>query len=210
MTDIAYETPDQDRRDFLYIAAGALAGTGALVACWPFIDQMNPSAGALAAGAPMRVDLAPLAPGQQIIVRWRSMPIFIVHRTPAMLAALKQPSWLGLLRDPQAQEHQQPAYAQNWSRSEKPEYLVLVGICTHLGCIPTFSPGTGSLAASVPGGWLCHCHGSKYDLAGRVFKGVPAPFNLPVPPYHFTGPTTLMLGENPQGVSFDLSSVEQL
>src|SRR5690606_15774769 len=111
---------------------------------------------------------------------------------------------------PGSQERQQPPYAANWSRAQKPDYLVLVGICTHLGCIPTFSPDAGSLTAAAPGGWLCHCHGSKYDLAGRVFKGVPAPFNLPVPPHRFSGPATLMLGENPPGVSFALSSVEQL
>ncbi|MBN9590472.1 MAG: ubiquinol-cytochrome c reductase iron-sulfur subunit [Alphaproteobacteria bacterium 64-11] len=201
---------DIQRRDFLYIATGAMAATGTLAAVWPFIDQMNPTSSALAAGGPMSVDLSSVAPGQQIIVRWRSMPIFIVHRTPAMLATLREPSLLDMLRDPQSEETQQPPYARNWSRSEKPDYLVLVGICTHLGCIPTFSPVAGSLIASEPSGWLCHCHGSKYDLAGRVFKGVPAPFNLPVPPYHFTRPTTLMLGENPQGASFDLGSVQQL
>jgi ubiquinol-cytochrome c reductase iron-sulfur subunit len=138
------------------------------------------------------------------------MPIFIVHRTPAMLATLRLPSLLDLLRDPGSQEHQQAPYAANWSRSQKPEFLVLVGICTHLGCIPTFSPQAGSLIAGAPGGWLCHCHGSKYDLAGRVFKGVPAPYNLPVPPYRFSDPTTLMLGENPPGSNFALSSVQQL
>jgi len=209
MSDITHESGVQ-RRDFLYVTAGALGGVGTLVACWPFIDQMNPSSDALAAGGPMAVDLASVAPGQQIIVRWRSMPIFIVHRTPAMLATLKEPQLLSMLRDPGSEENQQPAYALNWSRSLKPEYLILVGICTHLGCIPTFSPLAGSLLPSAPGGWLCHCHGSKYDLAGRVFQGVPAPYNLPVPPYHFSNPTTLMLGENPQGVSYDLTSIEQL
>lgn len=220
MTDTTYQ-PDHEpgehgirhdvqRRDFLYVAAGAMAGVGALAACWPFIDQMNPDSNALAAGGPMAVDLTPVAAGQSIIVRWRSMPIFIVHRTPAMLATLKEPNLLNSLRDPQSEELQQPPYATNWSRSIKPDYLILVGICTHLGCIPTFSPKTGSLLPSEPGGWLCHCHGSKYDLAGRVFQGVPAPYNLPVPPHHFSNPTTLMLGENPPGASFSLSSVQQL
>lgn len=201
---------DVQRRDFLYVAAGAMAGLGAAAAAWPFIDQMNPSSAALAAGAPMAVDLAHVAPGQQIIVRWRSMPIFIVHRTPAMQATLRLPRLLNILRDPRSEEHQQPAYADNWSRSLKPEWLVLVGICTHLGCIPTFSPDIGTLVANEPGGWLCHCHGSKYDLAGRVFQGVPAPYNLPVPPHHFKSDTTLMIGENPPGASFDLGSVQQL
>jgi ubiquinol-cytochrome c reductase iron-sulfur subunit len=177
---------------------------------WPFIDQVNPSAAALAAGAPIAIDLTPIAPGQQIVVLWRAMPIFIVHRTPGLLAALKEPSLLAELRDPRADERQQPAYAKNRSRALNPEYLVLVGICTHLGCIPTFSPQRGSLMPSVSGGYLCHCHGSKYDMAGRVFKGVPAPLNLPVPPYHFAGAGKLVIGENPPGESFALSSVEQL
>jgi ubiquinol-cytochrome c reductase iron-sulfur subunit len=212
MTDIATDVAHAavHRRDFLYIATGAMAATGTLAAVWPFIDQMNPTSAALAAGGPMAVDLTPIAAGQQIILRWRSMPIFIVHRTPAMLARLKEPALLGNLRDPQSGIHQQPPYAENWSRSLKPDFLVLVGICTHLGCIPTFSPDAGSLVAGEPGGWLCHCHGSKYDLAGRVFKGVPAPFNLPVPPYHFINDTTLMIGENPPGASFELASVQQL
>ena len=167
---------DVARRDFLYVTAAAMAGVGAAVTLWPFIDQMNPDSGALAAGVPLAVDLAPVQPGQMIIVRWRSMPIFIVHRTPAMLATLKNPALLNNLRDPHSQEPQQAAYATNWSRSLKPDYLILVGICTHLGCIPTFSPQAGSLVAGIPGGWLCHCHGSKYDLAGRVFQGVPAPY----------------------------------
>ena len=121
--------------------------------------------------------------GQQILVMWRSKPIFIVRRTPANLTELKNPSLLSKLRDPESENMQQPSYAKNWSRSLKPEYLVLVGICTHLGCIPAYTPKPGSLSATWPGGYLCHCHGSKYDLAGRVFQDVPAPLNLPVPPY---------------------------
>lgn len=198
------------RRDFLYVAAGAITVVGGAAISWPFIDQMNPSAAAIAAGAPMMIDLSPIAPGQQIVVLWRSMPIFIVHRTPALLAALKEPQLLKDLRDPGADEHQQPAYAKNWCRAINPEYLVLVGICTHLGCIPTFSPQRGSLLPSVSGGYLCHCHGSKYDMAGRVFQGVPAPFNLPVPPYHFAAADKLVIGENPPGENFELSSVMQL
>lgn len=204
--------PGVKRRDFLHIATGAMAAVGAALAAWPFIDQMNPSAAVLAAGAPMSIDLSKIEPGQQIVVMWRSKPIFIVHRTPAILAELKSPSLLGRLRDPQSEEHQQPAYADNWSRSLKPDYLVLVGICTHLGCIPEFHPNPGepSLGANWPGGYFCPCHGSRYDLAGRVFQGVPAPLNLPVPPYHFANDTTLIIGENPPGQSFDLGSVEQL
>jgi ubiquinol-cytochrome c reductase iron-sulfur subunit len=198
------------RRDFLYVATGAMIGTGALVTAWPFIDQMNPGADVLSAGAPLSVDLSSLQPGQQVVVRWRSRPIFIVRRTPVILAALKSVSHRNLLRDADSQERQQPAYATNEFRSANPEYLVVVGICTHLGCIPTFSPIPGSVEAGWEGGYLCHCHGSKYDLAGRVFKNVPAPFNLPVPPYSFATQSHLLIGENPKGSNFDFGSVLQI
>jgi ubiquinol-cytochrome c reductase iron-sulfur subunit len=198
------------RRDFLYIATGAMAAVGGLAALWPFIDQMEPGADVLSAGAPISIDLSSVQPGQQIVVVWRSRPIFIVRRTPAILAELKAGSLLSQLRDPNSDELQQPPYATNWSRSLSPEYLIVVGICTHLGCIPTFAPDPGSLSPTWPGGYLCHCHGSKYDLAGRVFKGVPAPYNLPVPPYSFANEKTLLIGENPKGELFDLSSVSQI
>jgi ubiquinol-cytochrome c reductase iron-sulfur subunit len=198
------------RRDFLYVATGAFVGMGVLAAAWPFIDQMNPGADVLSAGAPLGVDLSSLQPGQQVVVRWRSRPIFIVRRTPAVLAALKSAIHRGRLRDPDSQERQQPAYAANEFRSINPEYLVVVGICTHLGCIPTFSPIPGSVEAGWEGGYLCHCHGSKYDLAGRVFKNVPAPYNLPVPPYSIATKGHLSIGENPKGSNFDLGSVPQI
>ena len=200
------------RRDFLYIVTAATAAVGGAFVAWPFIDQMEPSSDVLAAGEPVPVNLASVQPGQQIVVLWRSRPIFVVHRTPAILAELRKPALLNLLRDPDSTEMQQPAYAANWSRSIKPEYLVVVGICTHLGCIPQFHPVAGDtqLSPSWPGGYLCPCHGSKYDLAGRVFEGVPAPYNLPVPPYRFADNTTLIIGENPKGGTFSLSSVQQI
>jgi ubiquinol-cytochrome c reductase iron-sulfur subunit len=198
------------RRDFLYIATAAMGAVGGLAATWPFIDQMEPSLAVLAAGVPVSIDLSPIQPGQQIVVVWRSRPIFIVHRTPAVLDELKAKSLLNQLRDPNSEELQQPPYAANWSRSINPEFLVVIGICTHLGCIPTFAPDPGSLAPAWPGGYLCHCHGSKYDLAGRVFKRVPAPYNLPVPPHTFANRKTLVIGENPKGETFDLSSIDQL
>jgi ubiquinol-cytochrome c reductase iron-sulfur subunit len=198
------------RRDFLYVATAALGGTGLVLSAWPFLDQMEPASNVLSAGAPISVRLTPIQPGQQVVVIWRSHPIFIVRRTPAILEELKSKSLLAQLRDPVSQQHQQPSYAQNWSRSLNPEFLVIVGVCTHLGCIPTFTPQQGSLSPSWPGGYLCHCHGSRYDLAGRVFSGVPAPFNLPVPPYSFPDPGTLLIGENPKGEIFDLSSIEQI
>ena len=198
------------RRDFLYVATGAFVGVGALAALWPFIDQMNPGSDVLSAGAPVNVDLSSLQPGQQVVVRWRSHPIFIVRRTPAIQAQLKTASHKDRLRDPDSEIAQQPAYAANELRSVNPEYLVVVGICTHLGCIPTFSPIPGSVEAGWEGGYLCHCHGSKYDLAGRVFKNVPAPYNLPVPPYSFPGPNHVAIGQNPKGSTFDLGSVVQI
>jgi len=205
-----HQSPELMRRDFLYVTTGAVAAVGVAFATWPFIDQMEPSSGVLAAGGPISVDLSSVAPGQQIVVRWRSRPVFIVNRTPPLLATLRDPALLSQLRDPHSQELQQPNYATNWSRSIKPGFLVLVGVCTHLGCIPTFTPEKGALDPSWPGGYLCHCHGSRYDLAGRVFQGVPAPYNLPVPPYHFSNATTLVIGENPPGDDFSLSSVEQI
>jgi ubiquinol-cytochrome c reductase iron-sulfur subunit len=209
LVSIAIE-PEMKRRDFLFVATAAIGAVGGLVSLWPFIDQMNPGADVLSAGAPVSVDLSAVQPGQQIVIVWRSHPIFIVRRTPAILDRLKLNSLLQQLRDPKSEELQQPIYAANWSRSLKPEFLVVVGICTHLGCIPTFTPEIGSLSPSWSGGYLCHCHGSKYDMAGRVFSGVPAPYNLPVPPYTFTSDTSLLIGENPKGNTFDLSSVKQV
>jgi len=200
------------RRDFLYLTAAATAAFGAAAVAWPFIDQMNPDAATLAEGGPLDVDLAKVAPGMQIVVLWRSHPVFIVHRTPAVLAALQDPRLAGRLSDPNSRAQQQPAYAANWHRSIKPEYLVVVGICTHLGCIPSYrpNPGESDLGADWPGGYFCPCHGSKYDLAGRVFRGVPAPLNLPVPPYRLVGETALRVGENPPGSTFDFSSIQQI
>jgi len=200
------------RRDFLYLATVSTAVYGAAAVAWPLIDQMNPSADVIAAGVPIDVDLRPLAPGQQIIVRWQSHPIFIVDRTPQALRTLQQPGLQSRLRDPNSEARQQPPYAQNWHRSITPGLLVLVGICTHLGCIPSYRPtvGEADLAPNWPGGYFCPCHGSRYDLAGRVFQGVPAPYNLPVPPYRLTGPKTLRIGENPPGQQFSLASVDQM
>jgi ubiquinol-cytochrome c reductase iron-sulfur subunit len=199
------------RRDFLVLAGSAVAVVGAAVTAWPFIDSLNPAADTIAAGAPIDIDLAPVQPGQQIIVSWRGRPIFIVHRTPDQLKMLQDAKDTSLLSDPDSEVGQQPPYAKNWHRSVNPEYLVLVGICTHLGCIPEFQPGQGGfLGASWPGGYFCPCHGSKYDLSGRVFSGVPAPYNLPVPPYHFPTKTAVRIGENPPDVAWDFSSIVQI
>jgi ubiquinol-cytochrome c reductase iron-sulfur subunit len=200
------------RRDFLYLATIATGTLGVIATAWPLIDQMEPSADIRAAGGPVEIDLGALGPGQQVIVLWQSKPIFVVNRPAEALKTLQEGSLRGQLRDPDSQALQQPPYAENWHRSVKPQYLVLVGICTHLGCVPKYRPDVNAsdLPANWPGGYFCPCHGSRYDLAGRVFQGVPAPYNLPVPPYHFVNDKTLRIGENPPGVSFDLGSVEQI
>jgi ubiquinol-cytochrome c reductase iron-sulfur subunit len=213
MTDHASrpDPADPSRRDFLFTAAGAMTAVGAIATAWPFVNSLNPAADVLAAGAPIDVDISKIQPGQQILVRWRGKPIFIVNRTPAALRMLQQPRDVGLLADPDSTVDQQPKYAKNWHRSIKPDYLVVVGVCTHLGCIPRLeaAPG-GDLGPSWPGGFFCPCHGSRYDLAARVFKGVPAPYNLPVPPYRFVKDKLLRIGENPTGSDFEMSSVVQL
>ena len=200
------------RRDFLYIATAVAGAFGAIAATVPLIEQMNPDAATLARGGPVDADLSHLQPGQQIVVRWRGRPIFIVNRPAKVLEALQDPKLLTQLADAQSEELQQPPYARNWHRSTKPEYAVLVGICTHLGCIPLFYPQPNATSPAVDwmGGYFCPCHGSKYDLAGRVFKGVPAPYNLPVPPYTFVSDTTIRIGENPPNVDFEFSSIRQL
>lgn len=208
----ATTAPDAEpsRRDFLYIATGAVGAVGAASVVVPLVSQLSPDAQVIAAGAPIDVDIGGVAPGQQILVKWRGHPIFIVHRPPEALKALKEASLVGKLSDPDSKVAQQPEYAANWHRSVKPEYLVLVGVCTHLGCIPSFQPEKGEVDPSWTGGYFCPCHGSKYDLAGRVFSGVPAPYNLPVPPYTFVNDKTLRVGANPPGATFDLSDVVQL
>lgn len=201
---------DPTRRDFLLIATGAVGAIGAAAAVWPLIDQMQPDAATIAAGAPLEVDIGAVEPGQQIVVKWRGHPIFVVNRPPDALKTLQNPELVSRLRDPNSEVAQQPKYAENWHRSVKPEYLVLVGVCTHLGCIPKFQPGKGEVSPDWLGGYFCPCHGSKYDLAGRVFAGVPAPYNLPVPPYLFVNDKTLRIGANPTGESFELDDVVQL
>jgi ubiquinol-cytochrome c reductase iron-sulfur subunit len=199
------------RRDFLVIAANAIAGVGAACALWPLVDSMNPAQDTLAAGAPVDIDVSGVQPGQQIIVLWRSRPIFIARRTPDQVKKLQADADKSQLRDPDSAALQQPPYAKNAYRSVKPELLVLVGICTHLGCIPEFVPQPGgALGPSWQGGYFCPCHGSKYDLAGRVAQNVPAPYNLPVPPYHFVSDTMIRIGENPPESTFDFNTIEQI
>ena len=200
------------RRDFLYLATAAVGGVGAAATLWPLADQMNPDAATEAAGQPLDIDVSQIQPGQQIVALWQSHPVFVVNRPQAALDALKTPEHLALLSDPNSTVRQQPDYATNPNRSIKPEFLVLVGVCTHLGCIPKFfpQPSPSDPAPNWPGGYFCPCHGSKYDLAGRVFHGVPAPYNLPVPPNHFPNDKTLRVGENPPGSTYDFGSIVQV
>lgn len=197
------------RRDFLGLVTGAFAAVGTAAIAWTLVDSMNPAANVVAAGAPMDIDVSKIEPGQQIIVRWRGMPILFVNRTPAMLKTLRDKADIERLSDPNSEAFQQPPYTKNWYRSINQELAVLVGICTHLGCLPTYMPKANPTepVTNWPGGYLCPCHGSKYDLAGRVYKNVPAPYNLPVPPYHFPDQHTVRLGQNPPGSPFSLSQV---
>jgi len=209
---MAEAVAETTRRDFLYVATAAFTGLGAAGALVPLIDQMNPDASTIAMGGPVDFDISKLAPGQQAMVFWRSRPIFIIDRPASALATLKDPKLVGQLADPDSQQHQQPPYAENPYRSVKPEFAILVGICTHLGCIPRFFPDPSPNDPVVDwlGGYFCPCHGSKYDLAGRVFKGVPAPYNLPVPPYHFISDQTVRIGENPPNVTWDFGEIRQI
>ena len=200
------------RRDFLYLMTGSVAAVGVAALAWPFIDQMNPDEATIAAAGPVDIDITQLQPGQRIVTLWSARPVFVVRRTPEALKELQNAKLTSQLRDPNSDNLQQPAYAKNWHRSLKEEFLVLVGICTHLGCVPLFDPQPNPTtpAPDWPGGFFCPCHGSKYDLAGRVFEGVPAPYNLPVPPNFFPDQKTLRVGQNPPGETFDFNSILQV
>lgn len=179
-------TMDVTRRDFLYVATGAVGAVGVAVTAWPFIDQMNPSAAVLALSS-VEVDLAPVAVGQQVVVKWRGHPLFVRHRTPKEIDEAKAVA-VSDLPDPLARNQNLPdsAPATDANREAKAEYLIVLGVCTHLGCTPTAFEGDY-------GGWLCHCHGSQYDTAGRIRKG-PAPQNLLVPPYSYLSNTRVKVG----------------
>ncbi len=185
---------DTSKRRFLLAATGAVGGVAAAGVAIPFVGSMLPSAKAKAAGAPIEVDVSKLEPGAQLTVEWRGKPVWIVRRTPEMIAQLEQNA--DKLSDPGSEAQQQPEYCKNKTRSLKPEYLVVVGVCTHLGCSPTFRADKGAtdLGGDWPGGYYCPCHGSRFDLAGRVFKNVPAPVNLVVPPHRYISDAVLLVG----------------
>ncbi len=187
---------NKGRRKFLSVATGAMGGVGVAAATVPFLASWAPSAEAQAAGAPVEVDVSKLKKGAMMVVEWRGKPVWIVRRGDEALASLDKSR--EQLRDPNSDVEQQPGYAKNDHRSIKPEYLVLVGICTHLGCSPSYRPKMGSVDSEWPGGFYCPCHGSKFDLSGRVYSGVPAPVNMEVPPHYFRQEHVILIGEDQQ------------
>ena len=187
---------DLKRRRVLTVAASAVGVVGVGFVAVPFIASMQPSARAKAAGAPVEADISKLEMGQLLRVKWRGKPVWIVRRSPEMvesLASLDQD-----LRDPQSNDSDQPEYCKNPTRAIKPEFFLAVGICTHLGCPPTFLPEVAptDLGAEWKGGFFCPCHGSRFDLAGRVYQGVPAPLNLVIPRHQYLSETLLLIGED--------------
>jgi ubiquinol-cytochrome c reductase iron-sulfur subunit len=186
---------DKTRRT-LVVATSLVGGAATVGAAVPFVASMLPSERARAAGAPVEVDVSRLAPGELGVYEWRGRPVWVIRRTPQMIESLKEV--VPNLTDPKSQSSEQPQYAENEYRAAKPEIMVMEGVCTHLGCSPQLkSPDAkGELGADWAGGFYCPCHGSKFDLAGRVFRGAPAPTNLTVPPYTFVSDNTLVIGED--------------
>ena len=188
----------QGRRRFLIGATAAVGGVGVVGAAVPFVASWNPSAKAEAAGAPVTVNVDKVEPGQQVTVEWRGTPVWLIRRTQEMLDNVEKLN--DQMRDPQSEEPQQPAYAADLYRSIKPELAVLVGLCTHLGCVPSYRPevAPADLGDEWLGGLFCPCHGSRYDMAGRVYLAQPAPLNLLVPPYRYDDDTTITIGLDPE------------
>ncbi|WP_280546693.1 MULTISPECIES: ubiquinol-cytochrome c reductase iron-sulfur subunit [unclassified Halomonas] len=189
---------NKGRRRFLVGATTVVGAVGAVGVAVPFVASWQPSARAKAAGAPVQADVSKLEPGQRMTVEWRGKPVWILNRSPEMIERTKSIE-ADRLVDPQSEVPQQPAYIEGLLRSIKPEIGVIVGICTHLGCSPLFKPEPDAEGVGVddwPGGFFCPCHGSRFDLAGRVFRNVPAPANLEVPPYRFDSDVLITVGED--------------
>lgn len=182
------------RRRFLVAATSVVGAAGAVGAAVPFVGSWFPSAKAKAAGAPVKVNISKIEPGQQMVAEWRGQPVFIVRRTEEILGNLTRLH--DVVADPESQASEQPAYVDPQTRSIKPELLLLVGLCTHLGCAPSFRPevAPADLGTEWVGGYFCPCHGSRYDLAGRVYKAQPAPLNLPVPPHMYESDDVIVIG----------------
>ncbi|MDR3391964.1 MAG: ubiquinol-cytochrome c reductase iron-sulfur subunit [Sulfuriferula sp.] len=190
---------DRSKRRFLVAATTAMGGVAGVAVLTPFVMSMLPSERAKAAGAPVEVDISKVESGMLLAIEWQGKPVWIVNRTKDMLATL--PKNDAKMSDPKSEQPQQPTYCQNENRSIKPAYLVVVGICTHLGCSPTFRPelAPADLGPDWDGGWFCPCHGSRYDLAARVYKNVPAPLNMQVPPHKYLTETRILVGEDAKG-----------
>ena len=198
--------PEDPARRAALITTCAAGAVGSAAVVWPFLKSMRPSERALAAGAPVEVDITGMAPGEMKRVEWRGKPVWVVRRTPEMLEAVKK--YDAKVADPNSRRtaYPTPEYARNEYRSIKPEYLVVVGICTHLGCSPTdkFQPGPQpSLPDDWAGGFFCPCHGSIFDLAGRVFSNMPAPDNLEVPPHAYLSDSKILIGTDAEQVGKD-------
>jgi ubiquinol-cytochrome c reductase iron-sulfur subunit len=174
--------PDKTRRN-LVVATSVVGGAAGLAAAVPFVASMLPSERARAAGAPVEVDISRIAPGEMAVIEWRGKPVWVIHRTKEMLESLK--SVTARLTDPESRASRQPDYAKNEARAQNPEWMVMEGVCTHLGCSPQLktAEAKAEMGGDWAGGFYCPCHGSKFDYAGRVFRGAPAPLNLEVPPY---------------------------
>ncbi|MEE4080458.1 ubiquinol-cytochrome c reductase iron-sulfur subunit [Pseudomonas viridiflava] len=188
------------RRRFLVAATSVVGAAGAVGAAIPFVGSWSPSARARAAGAPVKVNISKIEPGQQMVAEWRGQPVFILRRGLEILDNLGKLT--GQLSDPESRASVQPGYVDPALRSIRPDIVLLVGICTHLGCSPTFRPevAPADLGKDWVGGYFCPCHGSHYDLAGRVYKSQPAPLNLPVPPYSYESDTVIVIGVDQEGV----------
>ncbi|MBX3708296.1 MAG: ubiquinol-cytochrome c reductase iron-sulfur subunit [Gammaproteobacteria bacterium] len=194
---------DKKRRCFLRAATTAVGGIGLAAASVPFFSYWMPSADTEAAAAPMRIDISALKPREQLTVPWRGMPVWVICRDQEMLDSLSKLN--GMLRDPLSQQDQQPEYCKNINRSIKPQFFIAIGICTHLGCVPTYRPDVASVAPDWLGGFYCPCHGSKYDLSGRVYQNVPAPLNLKIPRHMYASDTEIVIGEDEHGVQGNIS-----
>ena len=190
---------DRSKRRFLVAATTAMGGVAGVAVLTPFVMSMLPSERAKAAGAPVEADISKVEAGMLLAIEWQGKPVWIVNRTKEMLASLTKND--PKMSDPKSEQPQQPVYCQNENRSIKPAYLVVVGICTHLGCSPTFRPelAPADLGPDWDGGWFCPCHGSRYDLAARVYKNVPAPLNMQVPPHKYLTETRILVGEDAKG-----------
>lgn len=200
MTAIVLDQVNERKRRFLILATAAAGGAAVGATAVPFLASWFPSAKALAAGAPVEVDISKIEAGQQITVEWRGKPVWVLRRTPEMLAQLDKNATL--LADPDSASAKQPAYVKGTARSIKPEIFVAVGICTHLGCSPTLKKEVGAasdMGGDWPGGYYCPCHNSRFDLAARVFKGAPAPTNLEIPPHRYVNDGVVLVGEDTKG-----------